>query len=197
MATEFNPEPQFHSYWSTACQHTEHWECRGKCKYCPSLCGCICHYNDDPVGLNWRSRGEGHGFETHQGNRNRPIENEVGPVQNSSEREPMALRALDLRIQERDDVLRIIQGDGLSWSLADDGKYEITLTAEQAAAYRHELEKRIAAAHAYGATPNTSLEAALDELQRRAGMPLPDQKEHRQETLDPTWCTCGKPWRHE
>lgn len=33
-----------HRYWSTACLHQEHGQCRLTCKFCHQLCGCGCHW---------------------------------------------------------------------------------------------------------------------------------------------------------
>ena len=35
--------PREHKYFSTACIHGEHGECRVRCKFCASMCRCDCH----------------------------------------------------------------------------------------------------------------------------------------------------------
>lgn len=32
-----------HAYWSTACRHQRHEQCRDACKFCDVPCGCTCH----------------------------------------------------------------------------------------------------------------------------------------------------------
>lgn len=37
-------------YFSTACLHLKHGECRGTCKFCSRPCGCECHRSPAPAG---------------------------------------------------------------------------------------------------------------------------------------------------
>lgn len=37
-------------YYSTACLHLKHGECRGTCKFCRRPCGCECHKTPAPAG---------------------------------------------------------------------------------------------------------------------------------------------------
>lgn len=36
-------ETALHRYYSTACQHGIHVECRRSCKWCEAPCQCACH----------------------------------------------------------------------------------------------------------------------------------------------------------
>lgn len=37
-------------YYSTACLHLKHGECRGSCQFCSRPCGCECHKSPAPAG---------------------------------------------------------------------------------------------------------------------------------------------------
>jgi hypothetical protein len=41
-----------HSYFSTACQHGRHGDCRLTCKWCDEPCRCACHEPDRDIGRN-------------------------------------------------------------------------------------------------------------------------------------------------
>lgn len=36
-------------YYSTACLHTKHDQCKGDCKFCHRPCGCSCHTESAPA----------------------------------------------------------------------------------------------------------------------------------------------------
>lgn len=49
-------------YYSTACMHERHGECRRKCKFCDAPCQCACHGDDQsPAGASEALVGTGVG----------------------------------------------------------------------------------------------------------------------------------------
>lgn len=42
------PTMALHRYYSTACHHGKHEECRQHCKFCEDNCRCACHVKEQP-----------------------------------------------------------------------------------------------------------------------------------------------------